>query len=138
MKSVFFKVTGVTPEELAALHALYEDGRRQHAEHKVNWLCTDSCNSSDGGFPIVAEIVSSKLDKDYNTYTVEFRLDALMTDIVPWKPRRLPNSGELFGGLSEQQPHGDWELRPGLNVLRRIWDVLGIFPAEEQFIKVRD
>jgi hypothetical protein len=126
-KQVFVKVAGVTPKELADLHALYKYGTCQEATHKVFHQKTQAGDS----YPIVLEIVSSKLDKKHDTYTVEFQVNAVITDICP------PSPG--YHSCSENSSSaGEWELRPAAIVLLRIWEILGVFPLDETFKKAHD
>lgn len=125
MKQIFIKITGVTPKELAALHSLYDDGLHQKSSHRVFWQgrTKSGYSAGDVGHPSLISVVSSKLDGSHATYTVELCVDAVTVDVCP------PDAGS---------PAGVWELRASESLLKRIWDALGIFPPEEQFVKVRN
>lgn len=127
VKQIFIKITGVTPKELATLHSLYKDGLCQKAKNKVFWLKLHTADSN----PVLVEILSAKLDIEHSTYTVELRVDAVRGDICP--PSR---NYQAF--RQEAQSAGEWELYAPASVLAHVWKALGIFPCEEQFIKVRD
>ena len=121
MKTVFLKVTGVTPDELASLHALYDDGRYQESGGAVRFK-SPSLRDSVPSKALLVSIVSAKLDKDHPTYTVEIQVNAVI--------------GDLFHANGLQQ--GIWELSASASVLNRIWQALKIFPEKEEFFRVRD
>jgi len=112
MKTLYIKITGVRPNELAELHALYEDGIHLKSTSRLR---LSNCSPSID----FVTLSSSKLDND-GTYTVEF--------VVVPKMRGEPPSG----------PKSATELRAPRCVVDKIWAVLGIFenPDTEELANI--
>ena len=115
MKQLFITVTGVTPTELAALHALYPDGRSQMSEHEI------SCGRSDELACQELIRISEVNLQDPATYRVKFQVNA----VIEGRPKRE--------GFVEGLPPMCKLLAPE-GLVKAIWDALGIFPFEEALV----